>query len=129
MEKESFAKELAALINRHSIDGKLNTNKWILADLLVDTLNAYGEANAMRDKMANLPEPDDDVCNYPACTLRRAIEDNPARVPKEVTEVMEFVRTFFPDAKIDLHRIDVSRKNPRDKRRGKNKRNEKGGNE
>lgn len=128
MKKESFAKELAALINRHGIDGKLNTNNWILADLLVDTLNAYGKANAMRDKMANLPEPDDDVCNCPACTLRRAIEDNPARVPKEVTEIMEFARTFFPDAKIELHRIDVSRKNPRDKRRGKNKRNEKGGN-
>lgn len=50
-------------------------------------------------------------------------------VPKEVTDVLEFARTFFPGAKIELHRIDVPRNNPRNKRRNRNKRNNgKGGN-
>lgn len=140
MKKESFAKELAALINRHGIDGKLNTNDWILADLLVDTLNAYGKANAMRDKMANLPEPDDDVCNCPACTLRRKLEEtarmkpggeykNPEAhdVPKEVQAMAAFFADMFPGSKIQIQRVDL-KKNPRNKRRAKNQRkNRKGG--
>lgn len=55
MNKEkSFERELAELINRHGIDAKLNTNDWILANMLVDTLSAYAKANALRDKMAKV---------------------------------------------------------------------------
>lgn len=140
MKKESFAKELAALINRHGIDGKLNTNDWILADILVDTLNAYGKANAMRDKMANLPEPDDDVCNCPACTLRRTLEATARMkpggeykkpeahdVPKEVQAMAAFFADMFPGSEIQIQRVDL-KKNPRNKRRAKNQRkNRKGG--
>lgn len=35
MKEKSFAQELAALINRHGIDAKMNTNDWILADAKV----------------------------------------------------------------------------------------------
>lgn len=44
MKEKSFAQELAELINRHGIDAKMNTNDWILADVAVDALNAYGKA-------------------------------------------------------------------------------------
>lgn len=57
MKEKSFAQELAALINRHGIDAKMNTNDWILADVAIDALNAYGKANQLREKMANAPEP------------------------------------------------------------------------
>lgn len=57
MKEKSFAQELAALINRHGIDAKMNTNDWILADVAIDALKAYGKANQLREKMANAPEP------------------------------------------------------------------------
>jgi hypothetical protein len=60
MKEKSFAQELAALINRHGIDAKMNTNDWILADVAIDALNAYGKANQLREKMANAPEPGKD---------------------------------------------------------------------
>lgn len=50
MKEKSFAQELAALINRHGIDAKMNTNDWILADVAIDALNAYGKANQLREK-------------------------------------------------------------------------------
>ena len=76
MNKEkSFAQELAELINRHGIDNDLNTPDWILANLLVSTLNAQNELQvAAADGVRNDAPDDDDVCNYPACTLRRAME-------------------------------------------------------
>lgn len=43
-------------------------------------------------------------------------------VPKEVADIVEFARKFFPGAKIELHPIQLSRINPRDKRRAKNQR-------
>lgn len=65
MKEKSFAQELAALINRHGIDAKMNTNDWILADVAIDALNAYGKANQLREKMANAPEPGKDDCDCP----------------------------------------------------------------
>lgn len=131
MKEKSFAQELAVLINRHGIDGKLNTNDFILADIVVDTLNTYGKANAMRDKMANLPEPDDDVCNCPACILRRKLEAAANKwqykkpeahdVPKEVEAMAAFFADMFPGSKIQIQRVDL-KKNPRNKRRAKNQR-------
>ena len=74
MKEKSFAQELAALINRHGIDAKMNTNDWILADVAIDALNTYGKANQLREKMANAPEPGKDDFDCPACTLRRALQ-------------------------------------------------------
>ena len=135
MKEKSFAKELAELINRHSIDAKFETSDDILATVAIDALNAYAKAKQTQERRNN---PDADTCNCPACTLRRALEAKRAArpepgkkeyrkpeafdVPKEVTDVLEFARTFFPGAKIELHRIDVPRNNPRNKRRQRNKR-------
>lgn len=80
MKEKSFAQELAALINRHGIDAKMNTNDWILADVAIDALNAYGKANQLREKMANAPEPGKDDCDCPVCTLRRTLQgESPTR--------------------------------------------------
>lgn len=142
MKAKSFAKELAELINRHSIDAKFETADDILATVAIDALNAYAKAKQTQERRNN---PDADTCDCPACTLRRALEAKRAArpepgkkeyqkpeafdVPKEVTDIMEFARKFFPGAKIELHRIDVPRNNPRNKRRNRNKRNNrKGGN-
>lgn len=50
MNKEkSFAKELAELINRHSIDAKFETADDILATVAIDALNAYAKAKQTRN--------------------------------------------------------------------------------
>lgn len=133
MKEKSFAQELAALINRHGIDAKMNTNDWILADVAIDALNAYRKANQLREKMANAPEPGKDDCDCPACTLRRTLQGKAQPggkeyrkpeafdVPKEVEAMAAFFADMFPGSEIQIQRVDL-KKNPRDKRRGKNKR-------
>lgn len=107
MKEKSFAQELAALINRHGIDAKMNTNDWILADVAIDALNAYGKANQLREKMANAPEPGKDDCDFD--------------VPKEVEAMAAFFADMFPGSEIQIQRVDL-KKNPRNKCRAKNKR-------
>ena len=41
---EQFATELAALINRHSLENRSNTPDFVLAHYLVDCLIAYEKA-------------------------------------------------------------------------------------
>lgn len=47
--KPTFGDELRALINRHSVENESNTPDWILAKLLLRTLDAYAEAVFERD--------------------------------------------------------------------------------
>lgn len=109
MNKEKdFARELAELINRHGIDAKLNTNDWILADMLVDTLSAYAKANALRDKMANRTDRPEGK--------RESRKPKAFDVPKEFTDMEELVAEFLPVAKVELHRIYVQQ--TRNKRKG-----------
>lgn len=121
MKEKSFAQELAELINRHGIDAKMNTNDWILADVAVDALNAYGKANQLREKMANAPEPGKDDCDCPACTLRRALQGKAQPggkeyrkpeafdVPKEVEAMAAFFADMFPGSEIQIQRVDLKR--------------------
>lgn len=125
--EKSFAKELAELINRHSIDAKLDCPDWVLATVAENAMTAYANIREIERK------PDiTDTCNCPACQLRRALDGRGTRkkgipqafdVPKEVADIAELVAELFPGAKIELHRIDVPRNNPRNRRRNKNKRN------
>lgn len=136
MNKEkSFAKELAELINRHSIDAKFETADDILATVAIDALNAYAKAKQTQERRNN-PETDD--CDCPACQIRRALEAKRAArpepgkkeyrkpeafdVPKEVQAMAEFFGEMFPGTTVEIHRVEMPRRNPRDKRRGKNKR-------
>lgn len=137
MNKEkSFAKELAELINRHGIDAKFETADDILADIAVDALNAYAKAKMIQEQRNN---PDADTCDCSACQMRRASEAKRAArpepgkkeykkpeafdVPKEVRAMAEFFGDMFPGSEVEIHRVEMPRRNPRDKRRGKNKRN------
>lgn len=43
-------------------------------------------------------------------------------VPKEVRAMAEFFGDMFSGSKVEIHRVEMPRRNPRDKRRGKNKR-------
>lgn len=138
--KKSFAKELAELINRHCIDAKFETADDILATVAIDALNAYAKAKQTQERRNN---PKTDNCDCPACQMRRAMEAKKAArpepgkkeygkpealdVPKEVAEIAEIFAELFPGAKVELHRIDVPRNNPRNRRRNKNKHNGKGG--
>lgn len=128
MNKEkSFAKELAELINRHSIDAKFETADDILATVAIDALNAYAKAKQTQERRNN---PDADTCDCPACLFRRAMEkaaqvtkdaqtNTPIRNKKFPNGIVEVVREMFPGAEIS---VGVPRRNPRDKRWGKNKR-------
>ena len=44
-------------------------------------------------------------------------------VPTEVRAMADFIGEIFPGAKLEIHRVEMPRRKPRDKRRAKNKRN------
>lgn len=139
MNKKSFAKELAELINRHSIDAKFETADDILATVAIDALNAYAKAKQTQERRNN---PDADTCDCPACQMRRALEAKNAARPepgkkeyrkpeafdvlKEVQAMADFFGEMFPGTEVEIHRIEPRRK-PRDKRRAKNKRDNRKG--
>lgn len=139
--KKNFANELAELINRHGIDNDLNTPDWVLANLLVSTLNTQKELQVAAADGVRNDDPDDD-CDCPICQMRRAFEAKGAgrpepgkkeyrkpqvsNVPKEVADIIEIVKQAMPDAKIEVAGFGVvrdNRNNPRNRRRKKNKRN------
>lgn len=162
MKKEVFAKELAGLINRLSLESEFNdTPDYVLANVAVEAMEQFARNSARRDdyhefrtadyeKKRNailnqkrkfapggiVREPDNNQCNCPACTLRRmfgndepVINKRPYKkpeafdVPKEVQVMAEFFGDMFPGTTVEIHRVEMPRRNPRDKRRGKNKRN------
>jgi len=137
MNKKEFCKDLAALINRYGIDADFETADDILADVAIDALNAYFTAKKKQEMRDN---PELDNCDCPACQLRRTMAEAKEKserrepgekeyrkpeafdLPKEVADVAEFFRDMFPGAEISVGRIEIPRRNPRDKRRAKNKR-------
>lgn len=133
MKEKSFAQELAALINRHGIDAKMNTNDWILADVAIDALNAYGKANQLREKNGKRPGTGERRLRLPGVYIAPGLtrEAQPGEkeyrkpeafdVPKEVEAMAAFFADMFPGSEIQIQRVDL-KKNPRNKCRAKNKR-------
>lgn len=132
MKEKSFAQELAELINRHGIDAKMNTNDWILADVAVDALNAYGKANQLREKWQTPRNREKTIAiaRRVHCAEPYKGKPNPAKeyrkpeafdVPKEVEAMAAFFADMFPGSEIQIQRVDL-KKNPRNKCRAKNKR-------
>lgn len=111
MKEKSFAQELEALINRYGIDAKMNTNDWILADVAINALNAYGKACALRRALQGEDQPGGKEYRKP-----EAFD-----VPKEVEAMAAFFADMFPGSEIQIQRVDL-KKNPRNKCRAKNKR-------
>lgn len=135
--REKFLKEIAEVINRNSLEAHFNdTPDYILAKVAVEAMENFAEASARRDNWHGFKEAD-----KPGEVVRNEDCDNcPVRgicpehkkpeafdVPKEVQAMAEFFGKMFPGSKVEIHRVEMPRQNPRDKRRGKNKRNGKGG--
>ena len=138
MNEKSFAKELAELINRHSIDNKFDKPDFVLANFIVDVLNGFGIViNSGKDIRKTKVDnqsckgcPVSNICEN--VQMKRQPEPNPKTeykkpeafdVPKEVQAMAEFFGEMFPGTKVEIHRVEMPRRNPRDKRRNKNKRN------
>lgn len=132
MNKEkSFAKELAELINRHSIDAKFETADDILATVAIDALNAYAKAKQTQEQPGNRRLRLPGVSNAPSVGGKESRPEPGKKeyrkpeafdVPKEVQAMAEFFGEIFPGTTVEIHRVEMPRRNPRDKRRGKNKR-------
>lgn len=134
--REKFLKEIAEVINRNSLEAHFNdTPDYILAKVAVEAMENFAEASTRRDNWHGFKEAD-----KPGEVVRNEDCDNcPVRgicpehkkpeafdVPKEVRAVAEFFGKMFPGSKVEIHRGEMPKRNPRDKRRAKNKR--KGGN-
>lgn len=134
--REKFLKEIAEVINRNSLEAHFNdTPDYILAEVAVEAMENFAEASARRDNWHGFKEAD-----KPGEVVRNEDCDNcPVRgicpehkkpeafdVPKEVRAMAEFFGKMFPGSKVEIHRVEMPKRNPRDKRRAKNKR--KGGN-
>lgn len=51
-DRQELARDLAAVLNRHSWEGEAgDTPDFVLAEMLVDFLDAYGEAVGRRDML------------------------------------------------------------------------------
>jgi hypothetical protein len=158
IDREQLINEIAEVVNRNSMEKAFNdTPDFILARIAVEAMEMFTRASAHRDDYHGLERRNDrkykaicesekkakplntckgcpliDVC--PAVQM----ENQPERkreykkpeahdVPKEVEAMAAFFADMFPGPKIQIQRVDL-KKNPRDKRRGKNKRkNRKGG--
>lgn len=136
--REKFLKEIAEVINRNSLEAHFNdTPDYILAKVAVEAMENFAEASARRDNWHGFKEADkpgevvrnEDCDNCPVRGLCPEHKKPEAfDVPKEVQEVVEFFGKMFPGSKVEIHRVEMPRRNPRDKSRGKNKRkNRKGG--
>ena len=134
--REKFLKEIAEVINRNSLEAHFNdTPDYILAEVAVEAMENFAEASARRDNWHGFKDAD-----KPGEVVRNEDCDNcPVRgicpehkkpeafdVPKEVRAMAEFFGKMFPGSKVEIHRVEMPKGNPRDKRRAKNKR--KGGN-
>lgn len=134
--REKFLKEIAEVINRNSLEAHFNdTPDYILAEVAVEAMENFAEASARRDNWHGFKEAD-----KPGEVVRNEDCDNcPVRgicpehkkpeafdVPKEVRAMAEFFGKMFPGSKVEIHRVEMPKRNPRDKCRAKNKR--KGGN-
>lgn len=135
--REKFLKEIAEFINRNSLEAHFNvTPDYILAKVAVKAMVNFAEASAQRDNWHGFKEADkpvevvrnEDCDNCPVrwiCPERKKPEA--FDVPTEVRAMAEFFGKMFPDSKVEIHRVEMPKRN-RDKRRGKNKRkNRKGG--
>lgn len=130
--REKFLKEIAEVINRNSLEAHFNdTPDYILAKVAVEAMENFAEASARRDNWHGFKEADktgevvrnEDCDNCPVrgiCPEHKKPEA--FDVPKEVRAMAEIFGKMFPGSKVEIHRVEMPRRNPRDKRRGKNKR-------
>lgn len=130
-------KEISEVINRNSMEAYFNdTPDYILAKVAVVAMENFAEASARRElaRVQEADKPGEVVRNEDCdnCPVRGICPEHKKPeafdVPKEVRAMAEFFGKMFPGSKVEIHRVEMTRRNPRDKSRGKNKRkNRKGG--
>lgn len=129
-----------------------DTPDFILARIAVEAMEMFTRASAHRDDYHEFRTADYDRKYKAICESQKAkpvktckgcplidvcpavqMEKQPERkreykkpeafdIPKEVQAMAEFFGDMFPGTKVEIHRVEMPRRNPRDKRRGKNKR-------
>lgn len=149
--REQFINEIAEVVNRNSMEKAFNDTRFILARIAVEAMEMFTRASAHRDDYLGFRTADDRkykaICESekkakPVSTCKGCplidvcpavqMENQPERkreykkpeahdVPKEVEAMAAFFADMFPSSKIQIQRVDL-KKNPRDKRREKNKR-------
>ena len=130
--REKFLKEIAEVINRNSLEAHFNdTPDYILAKVAVEAMENFAEVSAQRDNWYEFKKADkpgevvrnEDCDNCPEHKKPEAFD-----IPKEVRAMAEFFGKMFPDSGVEIRRVGMPKRNPRDKRRAKNQRkNRKGG--
>lgn len=136
--REKFLKEIAEVINRNSLEAHFNdTPDYILAKVAVEAMENFAEASARRDNWHGFKEADkpgevvrNEDCDN--CPVRGICPEH--KKPEALTsqrrceQWRNFSARCSPGSKVEIHRVEMPRRNPRDKSRGKNKRkNRKGG--
>lgn len=129
-------KEIAEVINRNSLEAHFNdTPDYILAKVAVEAMENFAERphGGTIGTGSKKPISRARLCGMRIATIARFGGICPEHkkpeafdVPKEVRAVAEFFGKMFPGSKVEIHRVEMPKRNPRDKRRAKNKR--KGGN-
>nr|DAS72538.1 MAG TPA: hypothetical protein [Caudoviricetes sp.] len=129
-----------------------DTPDFVLAHVAVEAIEMFTRASAHRDDYHEFRTADYDRKYKAICESQKAkpvktckgcplidvcpavqMEKQPERkreykkpeafdIPKEVQAMAEFFGDMFPGTKVEIHRVEMPRRNPRDKRRGKNKR-------
>lgn len=136
-EREKFLKEITEVINRNSLEAHFNdTPDYILAKVAVEAMENFAEASAGRNNYHEFKEADkpgevvwDEDCDN--CPVRGTCPEHKKPeafdVPKEVRAMAEFFGKMF-GSEVEIRRVGMPKRNPRDKRRAKNQRkNRKGG--
>lgn len=142
--KEQFINEITEVVNRNSMEKAFNdTPDFILARIAVEAMEMFTRASAHRDDYHGFRTADYDrkykaICESeekakPVNTCKGCplidvcpavqMEKQPEAfdVPKEVEAMAEFFGEMFPGTTVEIHRVEMPRRNPWDKRRGKNK--------
>jgi hypothetical protein len=132
--REKFLKEIAEVINRNSMEAYFNdTPDYILAKVAVVAMENFAEASA-RKELARVQEADkpgevvrNEDCDN--CPVRGICPEHKKPEAFDVTKevqamqaVAEFFGKMFPGSKVEIHRVEMPKRNPRDKRRAMNKR-------
>ena len=144
--REQFINEIAEVVNRNSMEKAFNdTPDFILARIAVEAMEMFTRASAHRDdfhefRTADYARKHKAICESekkakpvntckgsPIIYVRPAVQREYKKpeafdVPKEVEAMAEFLGEMFPGTTVEIHRVEMPRRNPWDKRRGKNKR-------
>lgn len=129
-----------------------DTPDFVLARVAVEAIEMFTHASAHRDDYHGFRTADYDRKYKAICESQKAkpvktckgcplidvcpavqMEKQPERkreykkpeafdIPKEVQAMTDFFGDMFPGTKVEIRRVEMPRRNPRDKRRGKNKR-------